>query len=106
YFNAIFAVLIAIVWRVTGIEALLVLVPIQLLEMLHQLLPLVRLDGYHILADLVGVPDLFGRIKPTLLALVPGGRKGDNVRALKPWARVCITAWILLVVRFLALLLS
>ena len=34
--------------------------------MVHQLLPFVRMDGYHILSDLVGVPDLFARIKPTL----------------------------------------
>ena len=39
--------------------------------MLRQLTPLVRFDGYHVLADLTGVPDLFHRIRPTLLGLLP-----------------------------------
>ncbi|MET3350527.1 UNVERIFIED_ORG: hypothetical protein ABID57_002219 [Arthrobacter sp. UYEF1] len=39
--------------------------------MIRQLLPLVRFDSYHILADATGVPDLFQRIKPTLLGLLP-----------------------------------
>ena len=44
--------------------------------MMHQLLPFVRLDGYYILSDLTGVPDLFARIKPTLLGVLPGAGGG------------------------------
>ena len=55
--------------------------------MVHQLLPFVRLDGYHILADLTGVPDLFARIKPTLASLLPGEEPDERVTALKPWVR-------------------
>ena len=44
--------------------------------MLRQLTPLVRFDGYHVLADVTGVPDLFHRIKPTLLGVLPW-RWGD-----------------------------
>src|SRR3712207_6935164 len=40
-----------------------------------QLLPLVRFDGYHVLADLTGVPDLFQRIGTTLKSLVPGFKR-------------------------------
>ena len=59
YFNAIVAVLTVGVWWVTRYDAILLLVATQILQMLRQLLPFVRFDGYHVLADLTGVPDLF-----------------------------------------------
>jgi putative peptide zinc metalloprotease protein len=102
YFNAIFAVATFGVWAVTGVEALLVMIPLQVLQMLPQLLPFVRMDGYHILSDLVGVPDLFARIKPTLLGLVPGARGGEKARVLKPWVRAVVALWVLTVVPLLA----
>ena len=103
YFNAVFAVGVFCVWVVTGFDALLVVIPLQVVQMLHQLLPLVRLDGYHILADLTGVPDLFARIKPTLLTAVPSRRRALSASALKPWVGVVVTAWVLVVVPLLAL---
>ena len=80
YFNAIFAVATFAAWAVTGAEALLIMIPLQVLQMLHQLLPVVRMDGYHILSDLVGVPDLFARIKPTLLASCRGAGRPTGPR--------------------------
>src|SRR5688572_8472399 len=71
YFNALIAVAIAGWWWVTKQDALLLGVATQLLQMLRQLAPYIRADGYHILADLTGVPDLFSHMKPTLLALLP-----------------------------------
>lgn len=55
-----------------------------------------RLDGYHILADLTGVPDLFARIKPTLVSLNPVRDTDKRVTALKPWVRV-VTMWVAVV---------
>jgi putative peptide zinc metalloprotease protein len=101
YFNAIFATATFAVWGVTGVEAVLLLIPLQVLQMVHQLLPFVRMDGYHILSDLVGVPDLFARIKPTLLSFVPGRRASDQALVLKPWVRVVVTVWVLTVVPML-----
>ncbi|MFL6205709.1 MAG: hypothetical protein ACJ739_10205 [Acidimicrobiales bacterium] len=101
YFNAVFSVGTFAAWAVTRWDPLLVLFVLQLLQMARQLAPLVRFDGYHVLADLVGVPDLFGRIKPVLRGLVPIGRR-DEARALKPWARLVITAWVVVVVPILA----
>ena len=49
---------------------------VQHLQIIQQLLPFLRLDGYYILSDLTGVPDMFARIKPTLKSLVPGKRRG------------------------------
>ena len=101
YFNAIFAVATFALWAVTGAEAVLVLIPLQILQMVHQLMPFVRMDGYHILSDLVGVPDLFARIKPTLLSFVPWHRTSDKALVLKPWVRVVVTIWVLTVVPLL-----
>jgi putative peptide zinc metalloprotease protein len=103
YFNAIVAVAIMGLWWATGYDALLLVVLTQILQMVRQLLPLLRFDGYHILADATGVPDLFQRIKPTLLGLLPWNwRKPEpEAQALKPWARTVITAWVLVTVPLL-----
>jgi putative peptide zinc metalloprotease protein len=106
YFNALVTVATLAVWRVTGQEALLLLVATQLLQMLRQLAPFVRADGYHILADLTGVPDLFAHIKPTLLALWPPARRQARPTPLKRWARVVVSAWVLTVVPLLLGLLA
>ena len=98
YFNAIIAVVTVGAWWVTSYDAILLLVATQILQMLRQLLPFVRFDGYHVLADLTGVPDLFQRIGPILRSLVPGRPAHPDARALKPWARAVVTAWVLTVV--------
>jgi putative peptide zinc metalloprotease protein len=101
YFNAIVAVAIMGVWWSTGFDALLLVVVTQILQMVRQLMPLVRFDGYHILADATGVPDLFQRIKPTLLALLPWRKTDPEARLLKPWARAVVTVWVLVTVPLL-----
>ncbi len=105
YFNALVAVAITGVWWATGYDALLLVVATQILQMLQQLTPLVRFDGYHVLADVTGVPDLFHRIKPTLLGALPWRWGDPEARLLKPWARVVVTAWVLIVVPALAFVL-
>src|SRR4051794_39338812 len=102
YFNAIVAVAVTGVWLWSGYDALLLVVATQILQMLRQLTPLVRFDGYHVLADLPGVPDLFHRIKPTLLGLLPWRWGHPEVTVLKPWARTVVTVWVLVVVPMLA----
>ena len=74
YFNAIFILLTAGAYFLTGFEPLLLIIPLQHLEILHQFLPFIRLDGYYIVSDLTGVPDMFARIKPALKSLCPGRR--------------------------------
>ena len=101
YFNAIVAVVIMGLWWATGFDALLLVVVTQVLQMVRQLLPLVRFDGYHILADTTGVPDLFQRIKPTLLGLLPWNWGKPENRVLKPWARAVVTLWVLVTVPLL-----
>lgn len=101
YFNAIVAVAIMGIWWATGYDALLLVVVTQILQMVRQLMPMVRFDGYHILADATGVPDLFQRIKPTLLGLLPWRRTDPEAQLLKPCARAVVTIWVLVTVPLL-----
>ncbi len=98
YFNALLSVVMFGAWWVSGWDALLLVIATQLIQMVRQLPPLVRFDGYHILADLTGVPDLFHRIKPTLAGMWPTRWGSAESRVLKPWAKAVVTLWVLLVV--------
>jgi putative peptide zinc metalloprotease protein len=95
YFNGVFTLLLAAAYAWTGFEPLLLAVVSQHLIVLDQFLPWVRLDGYYVVADLIGVSDLFSRIRPILRSLVPGRAPGPRVTELKPWARGAVTAWVL-----------
>jgi putative peptide zinc metalloprotease protein len=101
YFNAIVAVAITGLWLWLRHDALLLVVATQILQMIRQLTPVVRFDGYHVLADLTGVPDLYARIKPTLLGALPWRWGDPEARLLKPWARVVVTTWAVVVVPLL-----
>ena len=96
YFNALVAVGVMALWWVTRTDALLLGIATQLLQMLRQLAPVIRADGYHILADLTGVPDLFAHLKPTLTGLLP--QNWGRPQPLRRWARVVVTTWVLVVV--------
>jgi putative peptide zinc metalloprotease protein len=103
YFNALVVLLAFALWWLTGWHAVLLLVATQVLQMVRQLLPLLRFDGYHVLADLTGVPDLYQRIGPILKGLLPGHWREPEATALKPWARAVVIAWVLVVVPLMAL---
>jgi putative peptide zinc metalloprotease protein len=98
YFNVLFSLAIGGVYFLTGFEPLLVLIVMQHLLMLYNLMPFLRLDGYHAISDITGIPDLFGRIKPTVKGLAPWKETPDAVTELKPWARNVVTAWVLIAV--------
>ena len=101
YFNAIVVLALATAYLVTPAPALLVAIALVNLEMLQQLLPVVRLDGYFILSDLIGVPDLFARIGPVLSSMLPGRPTHPRAAQLRPYARVVVTGWVLVVVPLL-----
>jgi putative peptide zinc metalloprotease protein len=102
YFNAVFALALSAAYLATGYLPLLAAIVVVHLEIVQQLMPSLRLDGYFILADLIGVPDLFRRIGPTLRSLIPGRSADPRVPGLKRAARVTLTAWVLLVIPLLA----
>jgi putative peptide zinc metalloprotease protein len=103
YFNAVFALLVAGAYALTGFEPLLLLIVLQNFAILQQALPLLRLDGYYILSDLTGVPDIFLRIRPVLASMIPGRRADERVTDLKGWVRVVVSLYVLLIVAFLTL---
>src|SRR5215208_161925 len=99
YFNAFAAVVTLGIWLATGIEVLLLLIAIQMLEIVKNLSPVIRADGYHILSDATGVPDLYAHMGPTLKRLLPWKKREPS--ALKGWARLFVTAWVLIIVPIL-----
>lgn len=99
YFNALVVVVVIGAWLATRREALLLVVAAQLVLMLRQLAPVIRADGYHILADLTGIPDLFQHIKPTLAGLWP--TNWGKPQPLRRWARWVVRLWVLVVVPLL-----
>jgi putative peptide zinc metalloprotease protein len=96
YFNAVVAVVTLTVWLAIRVDALLLLIGLQLLTMVKQLSPMIRSDGYHVLSDATGVPDLYAHIGPTMKRLLPGHRKEPS--ALTGRARALVTAWVLVIV--------
>ncbi len=106
YFNAIVALLAGGAYFATGHEALLLLAAVQHLAIVQQLIPLLRFDGYYVLSDLTGVPDILSRIGPIFRSLVPFRRADPTVRELKPWVRTVVTVYIALLVPLLAVLLT
>jgi len=78
-----------------------VVIAVTHLEMLEQLLPFVRFDGYFVLSDLTGVPDLFSRVVPILRSAGPKGRRDPRVTGLRRRARIVVTGWVLCVIPLL-----
>jgi putative peptide zinc metalloprotease protein len=102
YFNALTVIGLAIAYLNTGNGLFLLVLLLMQLEMVQQLVPAVRLDGYYVLSDLAGVPDLFARVRPVLRSLKRRQPADPRVRELKPYARKIVVAWVLMVVPVLA----
>ncbi|WP_138734821.1 hypothetical protein [Modestobacter excelsi] len=103
YFDALFLTGLGLAYLYTGEPWLLLMLLGMLGETLSQFLPSIRLDGYFILADLVGVPDLFGYVWPAVSSLLPGRPTHPKVQELRPRARRVIIGWVALTVPLLAL---
>src|SRR5256714_1747831 len=104
YFNVVFMLAVVGASFATGYEPLLLVIPFMHLEIIHQFLPFIRLDGYYIVSDLTEVPDMFARIKPTLASLLPWKETSDRVTELKSWVRIVVTAYVFTVVPLLLLM--
>jgi putative peptide zinc metalloprotease protein len=109
YFNAIFVLAMAGCYAATGQPVFLAAAFFDNFEILQQLVPVVRMDGYFILGDLVGIPDLFGLIVPIMASVLPGSaarHTGRRVAAradgLRRGPRIVVTTWVLLAVPLLA----
>ena len=104
YFNVVFTVALAAAYGVTGAPPLIVAIAVQHLVIAQQFVPFVRLDGYYIVSDLAGVPDLFARIRPTVRGLLSRGRPVPALADLTPRARAIVTTWVVTTVPMLAVL--
>lgn len=100
YFNVLFALGITGVYLATGFTPLLVMLVLGQIETLRQFLPFVRLDGYYVVSDLAGVPNLFAYMQPVLVATIK--RRDAVARAaadakladLTPSARRIVKLWV------------
>jgi len=101
YFNAVFMLALAGIYAATSSEILLLVIAFTHLEMLEQLMPFARFDGYFILSDLIGVPDLFARVAPIVKSALPRGRRDPRVTGLRRSARIMVTTWVLCVIPLL-----
>jgi putative peptide zinc metalloprotease protein len=101
YFNCIFALIIAGAYFVTGFEPLLLVIALQNLSIVNQLLPFIRLDGYYIVSDIVGLPDLFSRIKPVLKNVFLR-KPHPATKHLKTWVKVVIALWVVVTIPAMA----
>ena len=108
YFTVLFALGVTTLHVLTGYQPLLVFLVLAQLEIVRQFLPFVRLDGYYVVSDLAGVPDLSTHLRPVLVSLLRrGNRRGQHrsrtgLAELHPRARALVTAWVGLTVPLLA----
>jgi hypothetical protein len=106
YFNGVFAIVLACTYFITGYAPLVWAVLLVHFEMAQQLVPTYKFDGYFILTDIAGVPDLFTSVAPVLRSLIPGRPADPRIAALKRGPRIAITTWVLMVIPLLGLQLA
>jgi putative peptide zinc metalloprotease protein len=111
YFNLLFALGVTGLYALSGQEVLLLIVPLLNLEMLRQLVPIMRLDGYWTLADLTGVPDFISHIGAFARSLVPWRSEASQASArrlprLKSWAGVVFGLYMLVAIPLIGLQLT
>jgi putative peptide zinc metalloprotease protein len=104
HFNLVFALFLLGAYVVTRDEAFLVAVSLIDIEIIHQMLPLGRLDGYWLLADLTGVPDFFSLSGPYMKRLFRRG--SDALPALRPVARLIFGLYLAVIGPVLVLLVA
>jgi hypothetical protein len=104
YFYLIFALAMVGLYFLTGQEFLLVIILLINLDILYQLLPFVRMDGYWALADLTGIPDFLSMAGPFLASILPlRGWQGSRLPPLKPWVKLVFAVYLLLTIPLLVL---
>jgi len=107
YFNLIFC--LGLVGLYTLIKQPFLLLGVLLIDVdiIHQCLPFVRLDGYWTLADVTGIPDFFSYMGPFLRSVLPLKKKegDDKLPAFKRWVKVIFAIYIIVTIPILAFLL-
>jgi putative peptide zinc metalloprotease protein len=104
YFNMVFALAVGGLYAVTGFEPLVLLIVLQSFAIVQQSLPFLRLDGYYVISDLTGVPDILLRMRSILTSVLPWRKPDDKVTELRPWVRVVVTGYVLVLVPVVGLM--
>jgi putative peptide zinc metalloprotease protein len=105
YFHLISALVAVVLYRLTGYEFLLAMVPLITLLVLREWIPFMRLDGYWVLADLTGVPDFFSQMGPFLRSLLPMSvAVGNRLPPLRRWVKVVFAVYMVATIPMLFLL--
>jgi putative peptide zinc metalloprotease protein len=93
YFNVLFGVALgALYLAVDYLPVLLAALAMNIL-IANQLLPFMRFDGYWVISDLTGVPDLFPRLGAALRRVVRPRGRSIGLDDLKPYARRVVVVW-------------
>jgi putative peptide zinc metalloprotease protein len=101
YFNAVFMAVLTGLYLRTDATWLLPAILLMHVQAAQQFLPSIRFDGYYMLADLAGVPELFNYVGPVLKSLVPGRPAHPRVQELRPRSRRLIVLWVTVTVPML-----
>jgi putative peptide zinc metalloprotease protein len=101
YFNAVFMAVLTGVYLGSDATWLLPAILLMHVQAAQQFLPSIRFDGYYMLADLAGVPELFNYVGPVLKSLVPGRPAHPRVQELRPRSRRLIVLWVTVTVPML-----
>jgi outer membrane lipoprotein-sorting protein len=118
YFHLIFTLMLFAAYLTTHRELFLFSVLLVDLEIIQQFIPVIRLDGYWLMADLTGIPDFFSQMAPFLRTLVPSrirvalqkkmpyaaGLEGTKLPEVKTWVKVVFLSYTLITVPLLAYL--
>jgi putative peptide zinc metalloprotease protein len=91
YFSALSIVALVIGYAATSFPALAAAAVLVAYVALIQLLPFVRLDGYFVVGDLLGIPDPMALVRPALASLL---RRRKTNRALRPRVRLAVGVWL------------
>jgi putative peptide zinc metalloprotease protein len=83
YFHLLAAAALIGAYAITGEKVLLVTAFMIDVDIARQLIPFIRLDGYWVLADLTGIPDLYAHAWPRVKRRLGRGRQ-EAVSDLRP----------------------
>lgn len=105
YFHLLFAIGLVAAYLSTGHGFLLLAILFINLDMARQLIPFVRLDGYWLLSDLTGIPDLFTQMGSFMRnAATRSLTEARQVANLKPWAEKVFVTYLLVTIPVLTFL--
>ena len=101
YFHLLFGLALFGAFATSGLDFFLLGVVLIDIEVIRQFIPFVRLDGYWLVTDLTGIPDLMSHVRPFLKSLVQGRGKG-KLPGFKRWVKVLFVAYVVVGVPVLA----